>query len=44
MITSLTTCSIVIMNKQNCNVIDCDYIESNHDYNHNYICRETFSE
>ena len=29
----LATCSITIMNKQNHNVIDYNYIESNHDYN-----------
>jgi len=40
----LDTCSIT--NKQNNNVIDkdYDYIESNHDYNRDYICLETFSE
>jgi len=38
------TCSITITNKQNHNVIDYDYIESNHDYNHDYICPETSSE
>jgi len=40
----LATCSITITNKQNHNVIDCDYIESNHDYNRDYICLETSSE
>jgi len=34
----LATCSIT--NKQNYNVIDYDYIESNHDYNRDYICLE----
>jgi len=40
------TCSITITNKQNHNVIDYDYdcIESNHDYNGDYICLETSSE
>jgi len=38
----LATCSITITNKQNHNVID--YIESNHDYNRDYICLETSSE
>ena len=38
----LATCSIT--NKQNYNVIDCDYIESNHNYNRDYICLETSSE
>jgi len=33
-----------ITNKQNHNVIDYDYIESNHDYNRDYICLETSSE
>jgi len=32
------------MNKKNNNVIDYDYIESNHDYNRDYICLETFLE
>jgi len=36
----LATCSITITNKENDNVIDYDYIESNHDY----ICLETSSE
>jgi len=36
----LATCSITITNKQNHNVIDYDYIESNRDHN----CLETFSE
>jgi len=36
----LATCSITITNKQNNNVIDYDYIESNHDD----IYLETFSE
>jgi len=42
----LTTCSITIRitNKQNHNVIDYDYIVSDHDYNHDYICLETSSE
>jgi len=40
----LATCSITITNKQNYNVIDCDYIESNHDYNPDYMCLETSSE
>jgi len=42
----LATCSITITitNKQNHNVIDYDYIESNHDYNRDYICLETSSE
>jgi len=44
----LATCSITItiMNKQNNNAIDYDYdyIESNHDYNRDYICLETISE
>jgi len=26
------------------NVIDYDYTESNHDYNRDYICLETYSE
>jgi len=34
----------LITNTQNLNVIDYDYIESNHDYNRNYICLETSSE
>jgi len=38
----LATC--LITNNQNHNVIDYDYIESNHDYNREYICRETSSE
>jgi len=38
----LATCSITI--KQNPNVIDYDYIKSNHDYNRDYICLETSSE
>ena len=37
-------CSIRITNKQNHNVIDHDYIVSNHDYNRAYICLETSSE
>jgi len=37
----LATCSITIANNQNHNVIDYDYIESNHDYNRDYICLET---
>jgi len=32
------------MNKQNRNVMDHDYIESNHHYNRDYICLETSSE
>jgi len=36
----LATCSIAITNKHNHNVINYDYIESNHDY----ICLETSSE
>ena len=40
----LATCSITITNKQNPSVIDYDYIVSNHDYNHDYICLETSSE
>jgi len=40
----LATCSITITNKQNHYVIDYDYIESNHDYNRDYICLETSSE
>jgi len=39
----LATCNITITNKQNHNVIDYDYIESNRDYNRNYIRRETSS-
>ena len=38
----LATCSIT--NKQNHNVIDYDYIVSNHDHNRDYICLETSSE
>jgi len=40
------TCSITITitNKQNHNVIDYDYVESNHDYNREYIGLETSSE
>jgi len=38
----LATCSIT--NKQNQNVIDYDYTDSNHDYNRDYICLETHSE
>jgi len=34
----------MITNKQNHNVIDYDYIESNHDYNCDYICLKTSSE
>jgi len=33
-----------ITNKQNHNVIDYDYIVSNHDHNRDYICLETSSE
>jgi len=40
----LATCSITITNKQNHNVIDYDYIESNQDCNRDYICLETSSE
>jgi len=40
----LATCSITIKNRQHYNVIDYDYIESNHDNNRNYICLEIFSE
>ena len=42
----LATCSITITNKKNHIVIDYDYdcIESNHDYNRNYIYFETSSE
>ena len=40
----ITIYSITITNNQNHNVIDYDYIESNHDYNHDYICLETSSE
>jgi len=40
----LATCSITITNKQNRNVVDYDYIESNHDYIRDYICLETSSE
>jgi len=40
----LATCSIPITNKQNLNVIDYDYIVSDHDYNSDYICLETSSE
>ena len=40
----LATCSITTTNKQNNNVIDYDYIESNHDYNRDQICLETFWE
>jgi len=32
------------MNKQNHNVIDYDYIVSDHDYSRDYICLETSSE
>jgi len=38
----LAACSIT--NTQNHNVIDYDYIKSNHDYNCDYICLETSSE
>jgi len=34
----------LITNKQNHNEIDYNYIESNHDYNRDYICLETSSE
>jgi len=30
----------MITNNQNHNIIDYDYIESNHDYNRDYICLE----
>jgi len=40
----LATFSITITNKQNHNVIDYDYVESNHDCNRDYICLETSSE
>jgi len=42
----LATCSIMttITNKQNHIVIDYDYIKSNHDYNRDYSCLETFLE
>jgi len=40
----LATCSITITNKQNHNVIDYDYIVSNHDYNREYTCLPTSSE
>jgi len=40
----LATCSITITNQQNHNKIDYDYVESNHDYNRDYICLETSSE
>jgi len=42
----LATCSITITfaNKQNPNVIDCDYIVSSNDYNRNCIRLEIFSE
>ena len=40
----LATCSITITNEQNHNVIDCDYIKSNHDYNRDDICLETSSD
>jgi len=35
---------ITIANKQNHNVIDYDYTESNRDYNRDYIYLETSSE
>jgi len=38
----LATC--LITNTQNTDVFDYDYIESNHDYNRDYICLGTFSE
>jgi len=34
----------MITNKQDYSVIDYNYIESNHDYNRDYICLETSSE
>jgi len=40
----LATCSITITNNQNRNVIDYDCIESNHNYNRDYVCLETSSE
>jgi len=40
----LATCSITITNKQDHNAIDYDYIESNLDYNRDYICLQTSSE
>jgi len=33
----------MITNKQYRNVIDYDYIESNHDYNRDYICLQMCS-
>jgi len=36
--------SITITNKQDDNVIDYNYIESNHDYNRDYICLQAASE
>jgi len=41
---SLANCSVAITNKQNHNVINYDYIESNRDYIRDYIGLETFSE
>jgi len=35
---------LMIVNKQNHNVINYDYIESNHDCNRDYNCLETSSE
>jgi len=35
---------ITVTNKQNHNVIDYNYIESNQDYNRDYICLETSPE
>jgi len=40
----ITNVSITITNDQNHNVIDYDYIESNHNHNRDYICLETFLE
>ena len=40
----LATCSITITNEQNHNVIDYDYIETNNDYNRDYIGLQTSSE
>jgi len=40
----LATCLITVTNKQNHNVIDYNYIESNQDYNRDYICLETSPE
>jgi len=40
----VTYYSITITNKQNHNVTDYNYIESNHNYNRNYIYLEISSE